>query len=103
MNIPDLFRNSEALIKDILKDNPDTRGDDIELIIKVWERQGLVLTDGQKYLLRKVYSPETIRRTRQKIQEFGLYRPEDGKLNQRSFLDDEYRKNFGVNEEEVHP
>lgn len=89
-----LFKNAEPLVKEILAKYPETRGDDIELIIKVWEYQGLKFTDTQKYLLRKCYSPETIRRNRQKIQEIGLFRPSENIQKQRSFLEEEYRSTF---------
>jgi len=86
----DIFKKSEPFIKSILTKYPETRGDDIELIIKTWEAQGLNLTDSQKVILHKCYSPETITRSRRKIQETGLLQPSPAIQQQRSFLEEEY-------------
>ena len=69
------IKNAESFVRMILKSNPETRGDDKKLILKVWEFQGLKLTPQQKIMFDKVMSPETIRRSRQKIQQIGFYRP----------------------------
>ncbi|MCF8430263.1 MAG: hypothetical protein K9G64_09040 [Bacteroidia bacterium] len=58
----------------ILKDNPETRDDDMLLIISVWELQDLKETDSylqfkELFLNGKLAIPETIRRSRAKIQE----------------------------------
>lgn len=75
LSISSQIKNAEALVKMILRDNPETRGDDLKLLLKVWEFQGLKFNEKQKYMFTRVMNPETIRRTRQKIQELGLYRP----------------------------
>lgn len=61
------------IIERILRDFPETRNSDKRLILKVWESQGLYLTEAQAYKFFEVSSPETIRRVRQKIQESGKY------------------------------
>jgi hypothetical protein len=52
-----------------------TRSSDVELIIAVWQAQGLNLTETQKEMLRSVcMHPETMTRIRRKLQEQGKYR-----------------------------
>lgn len=94
MSYADHFKASEKFIALILKDNEKAREDDRELILAVWEKQGLRLTEQQKYMFRKVMSPETIRRSRQKIQEFGFYRPDPAKYEQRQLLAEDTRRNI---------
>jgi len=72
-----LNKKAEQLVLNVLRDHPETRSDDKELIIQAWEAQGLALTYYQKAKLRQIFSNETIRRCRQKIQESGLFLPDD--------------------------
>ena len=60
---------TSVIVEKLLRDTPATRNDDILLILKVWELEGLNLTPEQKIKFKQVSKPETIRRTRQKIQE----------------------------------
>ena len=63
-----------SVIEKVLREYPNTRNSDKELILQVWEQQGLVLNETQRrFFLEKVIPPETIRRNRQKLQEKGLY------------------------------
>jgi len=71
------IKNAEGLVKEILASYPETRSDDKKLILKVWEAQGLILTPEQKNLFKTCFSTETIRRTRQKIQEEGQFEATD--------------------------
>lgn len=63
------------LVEKALKDYPETRNSDKLLIIKVWELQvGKPMNNQLKdFLLHDACSPETIRRNRQKFQEYGRY------------------------------
>ena len=61
------------VVKQVLANYPETRDNDKELLIKTWEHLGLYLSQGQQDKFKHIASPETIRRTRQKIQEGGLY------------------------------
>ena len=70
-------RKAELLVRQILAQFPETRSDDKELIIRAWEAQGLILSFYQKQKLRTIFSNETIRRSRQKIQEEGLFPPDE--------------------------
>lgn len=57
-----------------LRDNAGFRSNDRLLILSVWEDEGLHLTTDQQHKFMQVSSPETIRRTRQKIQQDGLFK-----------------------------
>ncbi len=59
------------LIKKLLRDYPDTRNSDKELQWKIWEYQGAVINNciTKQNWIYKAKLSETIRRTRQKIQE----------------------------------
>lgn len=62
------------IIKNILGTDRQARNSDRHLILKVWERQGLYLLPDQKEkFYHDVASAESIRRTRQKLQEEGKY------------------------------
>lgn len=54
---------------------PRCADDDKLLIAKIWEYEGWDYTLGLYENLRKVSSPETIRRTRQKLVEEGKVKP----------------------------
>lgn len=90
----DAFKKSLDFVKSILTKYPQTRGDDMELIIKSWEDQGVSFTESQKRIIRKCYSPETLTRCRRKIQETGQLRPAKPIEDKRLFLETEYRKEF---------
>lgn len=90
----DDYKTAEGLVKKILAEYPDTRGNDINLFVKVWEEQGLKLTEAQKHLFSLVCSPETISRSRRKIQESGLFRPIGDIYEGRQLLSEDVRKNI---------
>jgi hypothetical protein len=61
---------SYNLIKKLLQENPELRNDDKLLQWKVWEIEGSVKNDCMYYSdFKNASNPETLRRTRQKIQE----------------------------------
>lgn len=90
------FKTAKKLIQSVLRDNEKTRGDDKELILTVWEKQGLKLDESQKALFKKVLPPETITRARRKIQETGLFKPRTVVYEQRQILEKEVRS--GIND-----
>lgn len=61
------------IIKNILGRDRQARNSDKHLLLKVWEHQGLYLTETQRAKFMDVASAESIRRTRQKLQENGAY------------------------------
>lgn len=65
------------LVEQILSEYPRARYDDKFLQLKVWELQGLTLDLKQMgiFLGKGISAPESIRRTRQKLQECGKYLP----------------------------
>lgn len=62
------------LIEQLLMKYPKCRDSDKELIIGILQMRGANLTDHQREVIRGI-SFESIRRTRQKLQEDGLYLP----------------------------
>jgi hypothetical protein len=64
---------TSKIIEQTLRDNPGTRNSDRKLILEVWRRQGFELTAYQEEMFWRVGSAESIRRTRQKLQEKGLF------------------------------
>jgi len=66
---------TSQLIEKVLAQNESARGNDRLLIIAVWEMQGFYLSDTQKAKIMDIASPESIRRTRQKLNERGKYLP----------------------------
>ena len=66
---------SSDIIEQALQFHPDTRDSDRKLMITVWEMQmGKNMHPKlEEFFLHKAISPETIRRTRQKLQQHGKY------------------------------
>jgi hypothetical protein len=64
---------TKKLVERVLELKPETRDDDKLLMLYVWQMQGLHFSKGQLEAFKKASSPESIRRTRQKLQEEGLY------------------------------
>jgi hypothetical protein len=65
-----------TLTEKALQTYPETRSDDKKLILAVWYLQNPDYElDFRKFFQYKAISPETIRRTRQKLQQDGLYLP----------------------------
>jgi len=52
----------EQLVKHILEKHPETRGDDWNLVLKVWEAQGLKTPLNDLNTLRRYVHPESITR-----------------------------------------
>jgi hypothetical protein len=83
--------DSTQIIKQALLEFPETRGNDKLLILKVWELQGLQFSPEQKSKFLNILSSETIRRTRQKLQQLGQYLPSKEIQKKRKELADIYR------------
>lgn len=64
----------QQLIKK-LESNEALRANDRLLILDIWKDEGLELTPHQQQRFMEVSSPESVRRSRQKIQEKGLCLP----------------------------
>ena len=60
-------------IQAILDHVPAARNSDTELLLIYMQKSGMDLTPKQIEVFRNMPSPETIRRTRQKIQQVGKY------------------------------
>lgn len=88
------FTGSKKFVGAILRDCPETRGDDKALLMEAWERQGLHLTEEQKIIFRKCLAAETITRDRREIQELGWYRDVQ-KWEQRQLLAEQVKERRG--------
>lgn len=82
------FTDCEKLVQAVLKNVPETRGDDYKLLTVVWSMQGFKLTVEQYRAFRRCFTPETITRCRRKVQEKGIYLPVKEVSEQRTLLDD---------------
>ena len=92
----------------VLTNYPTARGNDKELIWRVWtifDGADEILPDDvrerfERWLLSDAATtPETIRRTRQAVQEQGLYRPNQHVYQARHEKAEEYRRFFGNDDE----
>lgn len=88
---------TKETVENVLQKQPETRDNDRLLIMKVWEEQGLVLTPEQKHIFKNIASPETIRRTRQLLQESGEYEASEKVSSARQGLEAETRSNIKSN------
>lgn len=70
----------QALVEKVLAYSKRATYDDKWLQMLVWARQGLALTPDQQalFLGKDISAPESIRRTRQRLQEQGKYLPPAG-------------------------
>lgn len=62
-------------VESVLGTHMQARSNDKKLILEVWKKEGLPINweFEQAFLGRDVSSPESVRRTRQKLQESGQY------------------------------
>lgn len=66
------------LVEKALQQWPETRNSDKKLILAVWYLQDPDYEENFRHFFQnKALSPETIRRTRQKLQEQGKYRADE--------------------------
>ena len=92
---------TKETVEKVLSEKPETRDNDRLLIMNVWEEQGLVLTPEQKHVFKNIASSETIRRTRQLLQEGGEYEASENVSKARQALEVETRSNIKSNPDEV--
>ena len=70
-------------ILDVVREHPEAVNSDKLLISLIWEIEGWTYDKGILWNLHHVSSPETIRRTRQKLVEEGLIKPCDATVEAR--------------------
>ena len=63
------------IILKLCKENPKLANDDLALMAAIWSREGWYRELTLSQNLKRVSNPETIRRTRQKLQAEGLLTP----------------------------
>lgn len=64
-------------VENILKASHKARNSDVELLLIYLQKSGMELSEKQMDVFRKMPSMETIRRTRQQLQEQGKYPASD--------------------------
>ncbi|MEM2569254.1 MAG: hypothetical protein QXT67_04870 [Candidatus Bathyarchaeia archaeon] len=90
--MPDELKSVENCVRYILAHFPEARKNDKFLILTYWELVDKIPIPPnlKKLIIRKATNPETIRRTRQKIQSQKEYLPDQETLEKRMKL----RKTF---------
>lgn len=88
------------IIKNVLGIDRQSRNSDKHLLLRVWERQGLHLTEYQTAKFMEASSPESIRRTRQKLQQDGLYPADQVISSHRKFKGAQVQQNIPVTDAE---
>lgn len=76
--------NITQRVQAILGASKAARNSDKELLLIYMQKAGMGLSDAQVRVFREMPSPETIRRTRQKIQEAGDF-PADKEVDEARF------------------
>ena len=91
------YAETELLVRDILNSDPRARNDDLWLILQIWQKKQNIKLFVPYDKIKEMISPETIRRTRQHVQnDKKLFLPTDPKvLRARRFKEEAVRKYFG--------
>ena len=92
---------TKETVEKVLSERPETRDNDRLLLLHVWEEQGLVLTPEQKHVFKNIASSETIRRTRQLLQESGEYEASENVSSARRDLETETRSKIKNNQADI--
>ena len=81
------MKNHTELVESVLRDFPETRDSLKSLLLKVWEIQGLKLSEEQKIQFMRCTDPITLRRRQQEIQNDGWrFRPNSGEALKRTLF-----------------
>lgn len=70
-------------VERVLSVNPDARKSDKDLLWMYWRHMGLELAPHQIELFKSLPSPETVTRSRRKLQEQGKYLPPESITKER--------------------
>lgn len=71
------------MILSLCKERPHLANDDLALMAAIWTREGWYSNLTLLQNLKRVSKPETIRRTRQKLQSEGLLKPTENTTDHR--------------------
>ena len=91
------FTDAKALVESCLSEDFRSRNNDLWLLLKAWEKQGIaVMIDWERF--QELFSFETIRRTRQEIQNTeGRFLPTDPDvLIKRKYREEAIRDYYGA-------
>jgi len=92
----------EDKVERVLEEHPETRGSDKELIVKVWELDGLadILGDDglldrfRQWFVSQATYTESITRTRRALQAEGFFRPEAEHQERRAARQEAWRQHY---------
>jgi len=88
------IKEIKSTVEHFLKNYQLARNSDKFLIMKIWEKQGLILSPEQQdiFMSKNLACAESIRRTRQKLQEGGKYPANDKIWLERHKKEDDMRQ-----------
>lgn len=86
------LKRIQPTVEKLLEQRPELRESDIDLILAVWQFQGVHLSGQQIEDIRKAAHPESVRRVRAKLHSEGKYLPTKEKVEQRALFAEEHRQ-----------
>jgi hypothetical protein len=63
------MKHIKEIVRELLENKPELRDNDNLLMSTIWKQQSNILNFFHRFETGRLHSPETIRRTRQKLQE----------------------------------
>lgn len=97
------MKNVAGLVEQVLQEKQESRRNDLLLLLSVWKKQGLSLSQEQEdFILRNGCHQESVRRTRQKLQEGGKYLPDEATAERRKDSQRKMRDHFSGKSRRVH-
>lgn len=88
------FENATELVKEVVREHPEAIDNKKILVTKVWEKQGLYLTDEQIDILLTVTTPETLTRCLRKLIADKEIRPSLNQMRATAQREKLYRDHF---------
>lgn len=88
------FKYVTELVQEVVKEHPEAIDNKKILVTKVWEKQGLYLSDEQIELLFKVSTPETVTRCLRKLIETGEVKTSMEQHNASVKKEEAFREHF---------
>jgi hypothetical protein len=82
-------------VEEVLREDKFSRDSDMHLILEVWKREGLEVTEEQEKFIKNVCSPtESITRVRRRLQEEGYYKASPAIKAEREAQQQNVRQHF---------
>lgn len=88
-----------TLVMDVLKEYPTSRDNDLDLLARVWYKQGFKMSKEHfDFFITHCTTPETITRIRRDLQSSGQFKPTEKTRLQRTLKEAEYHDKYKKNE-----